>query len=190
MNLLKFSLLTIVALSALSACKEHSTIGNLDKSKIVTMEQIASKGLDSARMLYEGKVVTLSGKLIPKGVYERNEDMKNSCTQAFVQGFPAPIVPKEDTSSSYISVLLKVAFNSEDSVEGYKRMNIGFDVCDTANVCSVDDYFGPQKCIFSSNRLLITGKIEYIRTAYYEDLEKGTYTTGLEIGVNPTGVRY
>lgn len=189
MKLVKVSLV-IAGLVVLLACKEHATIGDLDKAKIVTMEQIASKGLDSARMLYEGKVITLGGPLVPKGVYERNEEIRNSCTQAFGHGFSSPISGKEDSSNSYISALLKVAFNSSDSVEGYNRLNIGFDVCDTANVCSVDDYFGPQICIFSSNRLLITGKIEYIHDVIYENLENGTYKTGLEIGINPVGIKY
>jgi hypothetical protein len=85
---------------------------------------------------------------------------------------------------------LEVEFNSKDSIEGRKRLNIEFDVCDTAKICTEDDYIGPQKCKFSSNRLLIAGRIEFIHEAIYENLEEGTHITGLDIGVTPIGIRY
>jgi hypothetical protein len=154
----------------------------------MTIEELAKLGLDEARKRYLGKVVTFKG-LTPVGVTAKNEERENVCMQGFGNWFKPKIGPfKRGGVGVYFNFGNEITrwdarheFRSEDLAdEGL--LVLEEDVCDTAQVCNEGDPEGDRKCIFSSNRLLIAGKVVAVNT------EGGG--KGFNMDIRPTGLRY
>jgi aryl carrier-like protein len=173
----------------------HGLLGEVDSVNAITPERLAQMGLDSARALYLGKTATFKG-LTPVGLRAKNEQRKNVCMQGFIQRLPHGKYflrkPDEDAHSGSVYAY----FNFGDEISGWFEhtphnpkdlkldhpFQVPFDVCDTVRpiVCHEMDMLSPRRCIFSTERLLIAGRIAAI---YVIDGD-------LQIELRPTGVRY
>ena len=178
-----------LALTLLAGCKPHQTHGAVDEANAVTMEEVASLGLEAARAKYAGKIVTFKGPFLPVGVSSKNEERKNVCMQSFLHHFP-----NDKKIGTFEDAAVRVYFNYGDEIDGWfehkphrpedlrleNPLVLDFDVCDTTGICNEGDV--DQRCRFSSPKLLLTGKV----AAIYPDLEE----RGLRIAIRPTGLRY
>lgn len=178
-----------IALTLLAGCKPHETHGTVDEANAVTLEDIAKLGVEGARAKYAGKIVTFKGPMVPVGVGSRNEERKNVCMQSFLQRYPT-----SKKVGTYESAALRVYFNYGDEIDGWLEsvphrvedlrlsnpLMLDFDVCDTAGVCNEGDL--GQLCRFSSDKLMISGKIAAI--------EEGEEARSLKVAIRPTGIRY
>jgi len=161
----------------------------VDSVNLVSIEEMAKLGVDSARKLYAGKVVTFLSDFAPVGVRAKNERKKNVCMQGFGKWFNPNI-------GAYRRAGINVFFNFGDEVKDWLKsdfhnpadlvleypLQLVEDVCDTARVCTPGDQKRERRCIFSSDRLLISGKIVSITT----ESEGRAFIVFLR----PTGLRY
>ena len=166
----------------------HALRGTVDSVNTVTLDGLAKLGIDEARKQYLGKIVTFRD-LTPVGIRAKNEDRQNVCMQGFVKHFH-PRIAKTQVGS------LRVYFNFDTEISEWLKhvsylpkhlqtenlLVLNEDVCDTAIVCQEGDVDGDRKCIFSSDILLISGKVVAI------SMESGDRE--LEVVLRPTGIRY
>jgi hypothetical protein len=154
---------------------------------LVSIEEMAKLGVDSARKLYAGKIVTFLSDFAPVGVRAKNERKKNVCMQGFGKWFNPNI-------GAFRRGGVSVYFNYGDEIRDWFKndihnpadlvlenpLQLSEDVCDSARICNYGD--GERRCIFTSDRLLISGKIIAIGTE-----GKGR---GFIVSIRPTGLRY
>lgn len=178
-----------LAFALLAGCKPHETHGSVDEANAVTLEDIAKLGVEGARARYAGKIVTFKGPMVPVGVRSKNEERKNVCMQSFLQRYPT-----SKKVGAYESAALRVYFNYGEEIDGWLEsvphrvedlrlsnpLMLDFDVCDTAGICNEGDV--DQRCRFSSDKLMISGKIAAI--------EEGDDARSLKVAIRPTGIRY
>ena len=181
------------------ALHPHGLLGTVDTANAITMEQIVQlavqKGMKEVRERYVGKIVTFKG-LIPVGLRSKNEHRKNVCMQGFLQNFPKKKYYLDTHSLSCVSGGVSAYFNFGDEIKGWLEysgynpknlpvehpLEVPFDVCDTQVVCQEGDIEFDRKCIFSTERLLIAGKVVAI-----EENHLGREFT---FDLRPTGLRY
>ena len=181
----------ILATALLAAgCKPHETHGTVDEANAITLEDIAKLGVEGARAKYAGKIVTFKGPMVPVGVSSKNEGRKNVCMQSFLHRFS-----DHRSINGFKNAAVRVYFNYGDEIDGWfehfehrpddlrleNPLTLDFDVCDTAGICNEGD--SEKKCLFSSDQLLLTGKV----AAIYQE---GDYKEDLRIAIRPVGVRY
>jgi hypothetical protein len=162
--------------------------GTVDSANAVTLEEIAKLSLEEAKTRYLGQVVTFKG-LYPEGVRAKNEERSNVCMQGFGKWF-TPHISTFQGGSLYVyfnfgDEITKWDHESEYRPENLKvdhPMVLDEDVCDTTRVCNEGDAQSERKCAFSSDRLLVAGKVIAVRTE-----EEGR---GLSLDLRPTGIRY
>ncbi len=166
----------------------HALRGTVDSLTPLTIEDVAKLGVAEAKKRYLGKVVTFKG-LNPVGVRAKNENEKNVCMQGFGKWL-SPAIGQFQHGG------IDVFFNFADEItewdhEGeYRPQNLKVDnlrhldedVCDTARVCNEGDVTTERRCIFSSERFLIAGKVIWVGT-------NGS-GKGFRMDIRPTGVRY
>ena len=190
-----FALLSALALcTCLTACKlhpnerPHALRGTVDSVNALTIQEVAKLGVEEAKKRYLGKVVTFKG-LDPLGVGAKNENRENVCMQDFGKWFKPEVGPFEHGG---ISVFFnfgeeitewdhKGEYRPED-LKVENLLQLDEDVCDTARVCNEGDAQSDRKCLFSSARFLISGKV----------ISVGTNGSGKSFGMDlrPTGLRY
>jgi hypothetical protein len=183
------------------ALHPHGLLGTVDTVNAITMEQIVQlavqKGMKEVRERYVGKVVTFKG-LIPVGVRAKNEKRQNVCMQGFLQRYPKKKYYLDTHALSCTNGSLRAFFNFGDEIKGWLEysgfeqqnlpvehpLNVPFDVCDTVrpSVCQEGDIEFDRKCIFSTERLLVAGKIVAI--------EESRIGRDLTFDLRPTGLRY
>ena len=166
----------------------HALRGVVDTANTITLEELVRMGVDSARARYAGKIVTFRD-MCPVGVRAKNEERRNVCMQGFIKEF-RPYLGTVGNSA------IRVFFNFGDEVSEWLKhtpyrpqdllldhpLALSEDICDSARVCNELSPKGSRRCIFSSDRLLITGKIISI------SVEDDGWTFGVYL--RPTGVRY
>lgn len=166
----------------------HATRGVVDTVNTITLEYLVRMGVDSARARYAGKIVTFRD-MCPTGVRAKNEERKNVCTQGFIRDI-------RPFFGSVRNAELSVFFNYGEEVSGWLKhtpyrpqdlsvehpLVMSDDVCDSARACNEGDPEGDRKCIFSSDQLLVAGKIMSISV--------GRDSWGFHVFLLPTGVRY
>jgi hypothetical protein len=166
----------------------HALRGVVDTVNTITLEDLVRMGVDSARARYSGKIVTFRD-MCPVGVSAKNEERTNVCMQGFLRKF-RPYIGSVGNGS------LLAFFNYGEEVSGWLKhtpyrpqdlkvehpLNMSEDICDTARVCNEGDPEGDRKCIFSSDRILVAGKIMSISV--------GSNGWGFNVFLLPTGVRY
>ena len=167
----------------------HALHGTVDSMNLVSVEEMAKLGVDSARKLYAGKIVTFLPDFAPVGVRAKNERKKNVCMQGFGKWFNPNI-------GTFRSGGVNVYFNFGDEIRDWLKsrphtpedlvvenpLQLSEDVCDSARVCTPGDQKRERRCIFSSDRLLISGKIMAINA----EAEGRNFL----IYLRPTGLRY
>jgi len=167
----------------------HALHGTVDSVNLVSIEEMAKLGVDSARKLYAGKIVTFLPDFAPVGVRAKNERKKNVCMQGFGKWFNPNI-------GTFRRGGVNVFFNYGDEVKDWLKtdphnpadlvlenpLQLSEDVCDSAQVCTPGDQKRERRCIFSSDRLLLSGKIIAIST-------EGS-GRGFIVYIRPTGLRY
>jgi hypothetical protein len=181
------------------ALHPHGLLGKVDTANAITMEQIVQlavqKGIKEVRERYVGKIVTFKG-LIPVGVRAKNEKRQNVCMQGFVQDFPKKKYYLDTHALSCTNGGLGAFFNFGDEIKGWFKhttynpkdlpvehpLVVPFDVCDTQVVCQEGDIKFDRQCIFSTERLLIAGKVV--------DIEESGEGREISADVRPTGLRY
>jgi hypothetical protein len=167
----------------------HALHGTVDSANLVSVEEMAKLGVDSARKLYAGKIVTFLPDFAPVGVRAKNERKKNVC----MQGFSKWLKPRIGT---FENVAVRVFFNYGNEIHEWLKydphnpadieldnpLQLTEDVCDSARVCTPGDQKRERRCIFSSDRLLISGKIMAINAE--------AEGRGFVVFLRPTGLRY
>lgn len=165
----------------------HALRGTVDSVTPLTIEEVAKLGVAEAQKRYLGKIVTFKG-LNPVGVRAKNEDEKNVCMQGFGKWFNPRV-------GGFESGDIRVYFNFGDEITEWDHkgeyrpqdlkvdnlLHLDEDVCDTARVCNEGDVTTERRCIFTTERLLIAGKVIWIGT------DGGR---GFKMDLRPTGVRY
>ena len=167
----------------------HVLHGTVDSVNLVSVEEMAKLGIDSARKLYAGKIVTFLPDFAPVGVGAKNERKKNVCMQGFSKWLKPRIGKLEEAGlnvyfnfGSEVGEWLKSKPHNPADLVVDPPLQLSEDVCDSARVCTPGDKKRERRCIFSSDRLLITGKIMAITV----DAEGSSFSVSLR----PTGLRY
>ena len=166
----------------------HATRGVVDTVNTITLEDLVRMGVDSARARYAGKIVTFRD-MCPAGVSAKNEERKNVCMQGFFKRF-RPFIGSVRSAGLFayfnyggeVSEWLKNRPYRPDDLLLEHPLDLSEDICDTARVCNEGDPEADRKCIFSSDRLLISGKIMSIK------VESGGWS--FHVFLRPTGARY
>lgn len=166
----------------------HALRGVVDTVNTITLEDLVRMGVDSARARYAGKIVTFRD-MTPVGVRAKNEERKNVCMQGFLKKFRPYLGTVGDAGISAffnygeeVSEWLKHTPYRPQDLQVEHPLVLSEDVCDSERVCNELNPKGSRRCIFSSERLLIAGKIMSIH------LEDDGWA--FEVFLLPTGVRY